>query len=134
MDEGRRLSSQGQGVPYNRPLDPGIGHFIQRSVIFTEPESQQEARMPPQTLEQLQRCADLGDLRTALHSICSRFGSVRRLDVMNTGLPARGQAMCFLRMESAEQESRLASELGIGRFGGDLVVVVELGKATAPVA
>lgn len=36
------------------------------------------------------------------------------------------QALCFLRMESAEQELQLARELGIGRFGGELVLVVDL--------
>lgn len=39
--------------------------------------------------------------------------------------------MCFMRMSSAEQETRLAQELGVGRFGGDLVFVVDMNTTYA---
>ena len=79
-----------------------------------------------QTLEQLKGCPDIPALRRALQSVCSRFGSLQRLDILSGGQRGKRQVMCFLRMDSAEEERRLALELGIGRFGGDLVVVVEL--------
>jgi hypothetical protein len=34
--------------------------------------------------------------------------------------------MCFWRMESPEREDEVMSEFGVGRFGGDLVVIVDL--------
>ncbi len=41
-------------------------------------------------------------------------------------MPAKQQALCFVRMASEEEEQQLMSGLGIGRFGGELVVVVDL--------
>ena len=78
------------------------------------------------TLEQLNGHSDIGALRPALLSICSRFGSIARLDILAAGQAGKRQALCFLRMDSAEQEQQLISELGVGRFGGDLVVIVDL--------
>ena len=78
------------------------------------------------TLEQLNGYPDIGALRSALLSICSRFGSIARLDILAAGHAGKRQALCFLRMDSAEQEQQLISELGVGRFGGDLVVIVDL--------
>lgn len=77
-------------------------------------------------LERLQDCADQGDLRLALHSLCSRFGAITRLDILMASQGGQRQALCFLRLESDEQERELMNELGVGRFGGDLVVVVDL--------
>lgn len=74
----------------------------------------------------LQNFTDISTLRPALHSLCSRFGSVARLDILAARQAGRQQALCFLRMDSVEQESHLMSELGVGRFGGDLVVIVDL--------
>ncbi|HMB83978.1 MAG TPA: hypothetical protein VKI40_08020 [Terriglobales bacterium] len=36
------------------------------------------------------------------------------------------QAVCLLRLDSAEQEKNLMTKLGAGRFGEDLCVVVDL--------
>ena len=36
-----------------------------------------------------------------------------------------------MRMDSLEQERALMSELGVGRFGGDLVVIVDLPTAAS---
>ena len=78
------------------------------------------------TLDQLNGHTDIGALRPALLSVCSRFGSIARLDILAAGHAGKRQALCFLRMDSAEQEQQLISELGVGRFGGDLVVIVDL--------
>jgi hypothetical protein len=78
------------------------------------------------TLDQLNGHSDIGALRPALLSICSRFGSIARLDILAAGQAGKRQALCFLRMDSAEQEQQLITELGVGRFGGDLVVIVDL--------
>ncbi len=84
------------------------------------------------TFEQLKNCADISDLRPALHSLCSRFGSVARLDILAASQSGKRQALCFLRMSSAEQEQQLMNELGVGRFGGDLVVIVDLHAVGPP--
>ncbi len=76
--------------------------------------------------DQLNKFADIGALKPALHSLCSRYGSVARLDILAASQAGKRQALCFLRMGSAEQEHHLMSELGVGRFGGDLVVIVDL--------
>lgn len=76
--------------------------------------------------EELRNCATVNDLRPALHLLCSRFGSVARLDILAASQGGKQQALCFLRMDSDEQEQQLMGELGLGRFGGDIVVIVEL--------
>lgn len=81
------------------------------------------------SLDRLKSCPDASALRSALHSLCSRFGSIRRLDILDSSRGATRQAMCFMRMSSVEQETRLARELGVGRFGGDLVFVVDMNGA-----
>ncbi len=74
----------------------------------------------------LKNFPDIGTLRPALHSLCSRYGSVARLDILAASQAGKRQALCFLRMDSAAQEQQLMRELGVGRFGGDLVVIVDL--------
>lgn len=77
-------------------------------------------------LDLLHECTDVGALRRAIQALCARFGSIRQLDIVDSGHRGASQVMCFLRMELPEQEHRLARELGIGRFGGELVLVVDL--------
>lgn len=77
-------------------------------------------------IDQLKNFSDIGAMRQALHSMCSRFGSVARLDILAASQAGKRQALCFLRMDSAEQEQQVMRELGVGRFGGDLVVIVDL--------
>jgi hypothetical protein len=77
-------------------------------------------------INQLQNFSDIGALKPALHSLCSRYGSVARLDVLAASQAGKRQALCFLRMDSVEQERQLMSELGVGRFAGDLVLIVDL--------
>ncbi|HYW57123.1 MAG TPA: hypothetical protein VE934_09185 [Polaromonas sp.] len=76
--------------------------------------------------QRLTECADITELRPRLHALCSSFGSLSRLDILPATQAGKRQALCFLRMDTAEQERRLMNELGVGRFGGDLVVVVDL--------
>ncbi|WP_411878547.1 hypothetical protein [Polaromonas sp. YR568] len=83
------------------------------------------------TLDELNGYADIGALRPALLSLCSRFGSIARLDILAATQAGKRQALCFLRMGSAEQEQQLIREFGVGRFGGDLVLVVDLNAEAA---
>jgi len=82
--------------------------------------------MSPPELEQLQQCPDIATLETALRTLCARFGSVRQVNVLPAAHAGKQQALCFVRMASEEEEQKLMSGLGIGRFGGELVVVVDL--------
>ena len=77
-------------------------------------------------LQQLRNCVDISDLKPALMALCSRFGSISRLDILAASQSGKRQALCFLRLDSAEQEQQLMNELGVGRFAGDLVVIVDL--------
>lgn len=78
------------------------------------------------SLDQLDQCPDAATLRERMHSMFINFGSIARLDIIDSMQAGRRQALCFLRMDSVDQEKRLAGELGVGRFGGDLVVIVDL--------
>lgn len=82
-------------------------------------------------IEHLKNCIDHTDLKSQLQLICSRFGSVARLDILIATQAGKRQALCFLRMASVEDEGRLMHELGVGRFGGDIVVVVDLNHPVA---
>lgn len=77
--------------------------------------------------DSLKNCDSVGDLKHRLRAACARFGSVMRLDVLMARQTGRRQAICFWRMESSEHEEAVISEFGVGRFGGDLVMVVDLG-------
>ncbi|MDP3355684.1 MAG: RNA-binding protein [Polaromonas sp.] len=76
--------------------------------------------------DQLKEFSDIGALKPALHSLLSRYGSVERLDILVSSQAGKRQALCFLRMGSAEQEHQITRELGVGRFAGDLVMIVDL--------
>jgi hypothetical protein len=77
-------------------------------------------------LAQLDGRHDLAGLRSALDTLCSRYGSLRHLTILPANHVGRQQALCFLRMASSEEEERIMTALGIGRFGGELVLVVNL--------
>ncbi|MFC5522766.1 hypothetical protein [Polaromonas jejuensis] len=82
-------------------------------------------------LDKLQHCPDLASLRFTLHRVCSRFGSVAQLKILPASCAGKQQALCFFRMASAEEEQQLMSGLGVRRFGGELVVVVDM-KPSGP--
>ena len=90
-------------------------------------------RAPAPSLAQLNNCTDLASLRPTLQDLCSRFGAVARLDVLPVDQAGHQQALCFWRMQTAEAEMQIMQTWGIGRFGGDLVMVVDLSPAR-PVA
>lgn len=75
---------------------------------------------------------DLVSLKSDLHTICSAFGSVRRLDVMQARQGDKRQALCFLRMHRAEHEEQIMRLLEIARFEGELIVVVDLPRHVSP--
>lgn len=77
-------------------------------------------------LEQLKKCTDLSDLRTALYVLCAQYGGILRLDILEASQQGKRQALCFLRLQTHEQEQQFMTELGVGRFSGDLVVIVDL--------
>lgn len=78
------------------------------------------------TLEKLQGCADVASLREALQQACEPLGAVRRLDILTSTHEGRQQAICFLRMATQEQDLAVMRQLGVGRFGGEIVFVVDL--------
>lgn len=77
-------------------------------------------------LDDLKNFADIDALRVALHSLFSRFGSILRLDILPAFQAGKRQALCFLRMDSPEQERQVMNALGVGRFGEEIVVVIDL--------
>ena len=87
---------------------------------------QHALRMSSPELDQLDGHHDLAGLRAALRDLCSRFGSLRHLTILPANHVGRQQALCFLRMSSSEEEARIMTALGIGRFGGELVLVLNL--------
>jgi len=89
-------------------------------------------RMTTDELDQLGRCPDMAALQSALGDLCARFGSVTQLNILPAAHAGKRQALCFVRMASPEEEHRLMSGLGIGRFGGELVVVVDLHAPEPP--
>jgi hypothetical protein len=82
-------------------------------------------------LAKLKRHSDVASLKSALHGLCSEFGAITRLDILTAMHEGTKQAICFLRMERPEEEQRLMKTLGVGRFGGEVVFVLNL---SVPVA
>ncbi len=82
-------------------------------------------------LDRLRHCPDVATLKPALHRLCEKFGRVARLDVLTAIHEGTRQAICFLRLESPEKEQTLMQTLGVGRFGGEIVFVVDLNSAVS---
>ncbi|MDB5889449.1 MAG: hypothetical protein JWP47_280 [Polaromonas sp.] len=82
--------------------------------------------MMTKALELLQNCRSVTELRPLLHAICLGCGAVARVDILMSSQVGKRQALCFLRMATPQQEELLMRELGVGRFGGDIVVIVDL--------
>ncbi|MCX7255847.1 MAG: RNA-binding protein [Polaromonas sp.] len=80
-------------------------------------------------LDRLQNCPDVATLKPELHSLCEKFGKITRLDVLTSVHEGTRQAICFLRLDSPEKEQMLMRALGVGRFGGEVVLVFDLGLA-----
>lgn len=80
-------------------------------------------------LDQLRHCPDVATLKPELHKLCERFGRVTRLEVLTAIHEGAKQAICFLRLDSLEKEQNLMQTLGVGRFGGQIVFVVDINQA-----
>jgi len=81
---------------------------------------------PRSPLDRLRYCLGVDDLKRELRALCAPYGTISRLDVLRSQRSGKRQAICLWRMESHEREQQVISEFGVGRFGGDLVAVVEL--------
>ena len=82
-------------------------------------------------LAELKQHTDVSSLKSALHQLCSEFGRITRLDILTAMHEGTKQAICFLRMERPEQEQLLMKTLGVGRFGGEVVFVLNLNVPAA---
>ena len=65
-------------------------------------------------------------IASVVQEMCAEFGKVTRIDILTTAEAGQPRALCFLRLESEAQETRLMASLGVGRFGNDVLVVVDL--------
>jgi len=84
------------------------------------------ARTSAERLKALTGCGDTVGLKSAIHEMCTEFGEVRSIDILTVIEAETRRALCFLRLESEEQEIALMRSLGVSRFGNDVLVVVDL--------
>ena len=82
-------------------------------------------------LSELRQCPDVATLKPALHTLARRFGRVTRLDILTTKHERTKQAICFLRLDNPEKEQALMRTLGVGRFGGEVIIVVDMDASVA---
>ncbi len=82
-------------------------------------------------LKTIAQCNDVETLHPAMRSLCERFGTITRLDILPSAHIGTGKTLCLLRMDTPEQDRRIAQALGIGRFGGDLVLLIDLPQREA---
>jgi hypothetical protein len=80
----------------------------------------------PTSLPTLAACRDVETLRAEIRSLCADFGPPSNIEILTMVEAGKRRAVCLMRLETAAQEARMAAKLGIGRFGDDLFVVVEL--------
>lgn len=81
-------------------------------------------------LAALAGCGDPDSLRSAISKLCAEFGRATRIDIVTVDEAEKRRALCFLRLESSAQESRLMNSLGVSRFGDDVLVIVDLPKGS----
>jgi hypothetical protein len=79
-----------------------------------------------QALEELQQYSDPRAMTPALHNLCNKFGPVENLVIFTAKHEETTQAICFLKLTSEEHEQAMMASLGLGRFGGEVVIVVNL--------
>jgi hypothetical protein len=82
-------------------------------------------------LKSLAGCKNVANLRSTISELSAEFGAITLMDILTMKQPGKRQAMCFLRPESPSQERQLMANLGVTRFGGDLVLVVDLPEEQA---
>ena len=81
-------------------------------------------------LEALTGCGDPLRLKSAVRELCAEFGKVTNIEILTMTEAEQRRALCFLRLESEAQEMQLMASLGVGRFGNDVLVIVDLPLAT----
>ena len=67
---------------------------------------------------------DVFVLRDRLNALFSMHGRVRRLDLVRADQAGQRRFLCFVRMATAQEDDSVAQALGLGRFGGDLVMLI----------
>jgi hypothetical protein len=67
---------------------------------------------------------DVFVLRDRLQALFALHGRVRRLDLVRADQGGQRRFLCFVRMASAQEDDAVAQALGLGRFGGDLVMLI----------
>lgn len=78
------------------------------------------------TLHDLQQCPNVEALAPAVRGLCGHFGQIDKLTILNAVHDGAHQAICFLRLASTDHEKHLMQALGVGRFAGEIVLVVNL--------
>ena len=62
-----------------------------------------------------------------MHQLCSEFGRITRLDILTAMHEGTKQAICFPSHGTPRSRSKqLMKSLGVGRFGGEVVFVLNL--------
>lgn len=77
-------------------------------------------------IEKLRICTNADEFNTALRLLCISFGAVNSLKVIEVEKPSQRQMMSFLRFENTLAMQRFSTEFGIGIFGGELILIVDL--------
>lgn len=72
------------------------------------------------------QCSDIATLRSRVADVSAAYGALKRLDILTAAHEGRRQAICFMRLQTEEQEEALMKSLGVGRFEGEIVFVVDL--------
>ncbi|MEI7784383.1 MAG: RNA-binding protein [Betaproteobacteria bacterium] len=67
---------------------------------------------------------DISVWRDRLHALFSQHGHVSRLDLVRADQSGQRRLLCFLRMANEQEDNATALALGLGRFGGDLVMLI----------
>lgn len=81
------------------------------------PPSQPSPFSPPPGL-------DAFDLRERLYLLFSEHGQVQRLELLRADQNGQRRFLCFVRMRSEPENRAVSQALGLGRFGGDLVMLI----------
>ncbi len=71
---------------------------------------------------------DTFDLRERLYLLLSEHGQVQRLELLRADQSGQRRFLCFVRMRSEPENRAVAQALGLGRFGGDLVMLIAPGS------
>ena len=67
---------------------------------------------------------DISIWRDRVYALFSEHGHVSRLDLVRADQAGQRRYLCFLRMASEQEDNAVALALGLGRFGGDLVMLI----------